>query len=192
MSDIEKEAEDNGPLEETDENLEKNISIGDLMKEDLHRASKDAEEYKDKYFRSIAEMENLRKRMAKEQAGRISFAIDNMLQDFIAPLDNLENALRFTDNLSEEIKLWAQGFKLITEQFKQVLEDHGITPFSSLWRPFDPHFHEAIEMIETHEHEENIVIEEIIKGYRHGERVIRVAKVKVAKAPVEKIEQEKD
>jgi len=168
--------------EHIEESMEELLNVGDLMQENLKKASSDALEFKDKYFRSLAEMENLRKRLQQEKQDMISYAIDNMLSEFLLPLDNFEGALKFTDNLSDELKNWAHGFKMILSQFKHVLESHGIITFDSLGKKFDPHFHEAIEMVETDSHEEGTVIEEIQKGYRQGERVLRVATVRVAKS----------
>jgi molecular chaperone GrpE len=71
---------------------------------------------------------------------------------------------------------------MILAQFKSVLENHGITTFDSLGQKFDPYFHEAVEMIETDSHEDGTVIEEIQKGYKRGDRVLRVATVRVAKS----------
>jgi len=167
------------PKQETEEIPE--IKVSDLINENLQKATKDAQEYKDKYYRSLAENENTRKRLQQEKEEMIAYAIDNMLSEFLSPLDNLDNALSFTDNLSEELKNWAQGFKMISSQFKTVLENHGVIPFDSMGKQFDPHYHEALEVVETDEHENNTIVSEIEKGYLHGKRILRVAKVKVAK-----------
>ncbi len=159
---------------------EETVSISDLMQENLDKASKDASEYKDKYFRALAEMENSRKRLQQEKQEMISYAVDNMIDEFLLPLDNLENALKFTDNLSDEIKNWAMGFKMIAAQFTQVLENHGIIPYASVGEIFNPHFHEAVETEVSNAHAEGTVLSEVQKGYRHGERILRVAKVKVS------------
>lgn len=173
----EKNKEENVESEVASE--EEIVSISDLMQENLDKASKDASEFKDKYFRALAEMENTRKRLQQEKEEMISYAIDNMLSEFLTPLDNLENALKYTDNLSDEMKNWAQGFKMIAQQFTQVLENHGIVPFESVGKIFDPHFHEAVETEVSDTHAEGTIIAEVQKGYRHGERILRVAKVKV-------------
>ena len=140
-------------------------------------------EFKNKYFRALAEMENLRKRLHQEKQETIAYAIDNMLIEFLAPLDSFETALAYTDNLSPELKNWAQGFKMIASQFKEVLENHGIRPYESVGKRFDPHLHDGIETVETSDCEEDTVVEEVVKGYRRGDRILRVAKVKVAKRP---------
>ena len=103
--------------------------------------------------------------------------------EFLMPIDNLENALKHTGNLSEELKNWAYGFKMILNQFKEVLENQGIVPYDSIGKHFDPHLHEAMETIETDDFEEGIIIEEIVKGYKCNKKILRVARVKVSKKP---------
>ena len=117
------------------------------------------------------------------------YAIENVLGEFFHPIDSFEKALHFAENMSEEIRNWAAGFEMILSQFKQVLLNHGIEEYHSIDKPFDPHFHEAVEMIETEEYEPGIVVEEYVRGYKAGDRAIRVARVKVAKTP-EKLEKQ--
>ena len=153
----------------------------EMINEQLMQKTKEAAEFKDKYFRSLAEMENTKKRLMQEKKDLISYSVHNIVEDILGPVDNLENALGFTDSLSDEMKNWAVGFKMILEQFKSALENHGITSYESVGKAFDPHYHEAVELVETDKHEDGIIIEELMKGYRHEKRIIRVAKVKVAK-----------
>ncbi len=150
---------------------------------ELETLRKESAEYKDKYFRAIAEAENSRKRMSREQSERMQHAIADMLQDFLQPLDQLENALAFAEQGSPEVANWAHGFQMILGQFREILSSRGISPFQSKGERFDPHHHEAIEMVETEEHPEGTILEELVKGYRMGERTLRPAQVKVAKAP---------
>lgn len=145
-------------------------------------------ECKDKYLRLLAEMENSRKRMQKEKQEMTRFAVENVISEFLAPLDNLENALGFVAQMSEETRNWAKGFQMILSQFKEVLHHHGVTPFTSEGTPFDPHKHEAVETEETDQHPDGTVIQEYVRGYRAGDRTIRPARVKVAKMPIKKEE----
>lgn len=151
--------------------------------EEIKQEEPPEEDFKSKYLRALADMENLRKRLQNEKQETIAYAIDNMLAEFITPLDSFESALAYTENLSPELKNWAQGFKMIANQFKEVLENHGIRPYESKGKPFDPHYHEGVETVETDEFEDGIVIAEVVKGYKRGDRILRVAKVKVAKRP---------
>lgn len=174
-----KEEKDTKEKQETKE--EKIISPTELIQEQLIQKTKEATEFKDKYFRALAEMENVKKRLMQEKKDLISYSIGNFVEEFLGPIDNLENALSYTDNMSDEMKNWAMGFKMILDQFKNALGNSGIFEYESLGKPFDPNFHEAVELVETDEHEDGIIIEELMKGYKQDKRIIRVAKVKVAK-----------
>lgn len=156
----------------------KTVHISDLELEHLKR---EIHEYKDKYLRSIAEAENLRKRLNKERQEMMQMAIQSVIVDFLTPLDHMEKALSFTDQMSEEVNNWATGFKMILNQFKEALTNNDVHAFKSVGMPFDPHHHEAVEMIETTEFPEGTVVEENTKGYKMGSKIIRPARVKVAK-----------
>lgn len=149
--------------------------------EELRNLRREANEYKDKYLRLLAEMENTRKRMQKERQEMTQYAIENVIVEFLKPLDQLENALRHADQASNEVKNWAMGFQMILTQFKDVLAQHKVAAINSKGQPFDPYSHEAVEMVETTDYPPGTVIEEYVKGYRIGERVIRPARVKVSK-----------
>lgn len=158
----------------------KTVEITDL---ELEQLKKESTEYKDKYLRCIAEAENLRKRLHKERHEMTQLALQGIIVDFLNPIDHLETALSFTTNMSDEVKNWALGFKMILNQFRDVLAANDVHPFKSVGMPFDPHNHEAVEMIETKDYTPGIVIEESLRGYKIGSKTIRPARVKVAKAP---------
>ncbi|MBI3236485.1 MAG: nucleotide exchange factor GrpE, partial [Chlamydiales bacterium] len=133
--------------------------------------------------RVSAEADNTRNRMQKEKQERTRFAIENIVEELLNPIDSLENALQFTQNLSDEIKNWAYGFQMILNQFKEVLSNHGISSFDSEGMLFDPNLHYAIETEETTEKPEGTILQEFVKGYKSKERTLRPARVKVAKSP---------
>jgi molecular chaperone GrpE len=149
----------------------------------IEKLQEEVQEYKDKYLRLLAEIDNMRKRLSKEKQEMTKFAIDNVMAELLGPLDNLEKALSSTDRMSPEVKNWALGFQMILAQFKEVLQNHGILPFSSVGTLFDPHLHEAVEIEETDDKPEGTVLEEYVRGYKSQERIIRPARVKVAKKP---------
>lgn len=158
------------------------ISVNNLELESLRR---ELAETKDKYLRVLAESENARKRLQKEKHENIQYAIQNVILDFLNPIDHMENALNFTQQMSEDVKHWAVGFQMILSQFKDVLSNNGVTPFTSEGKPFDPHRHEAVEMVETSNVPPGTVVEESLRGYLMGEKTIRPARVKVSKTPAE-------
>lgn len=152
-----------------------------ITDEELKMMQKEIVEYKDKYLRLLADAENARKRLQKEKQEITRFAIENLIVDFLRPLDNLENALRFAQDMSDEVRNWAFGFQMILTQFKDILAQHGVMSFESVGTQFDPHLHEALEMIESTQ-EPGTVLEESVRGYKMGDRTIRAARVKVAKS----------
>ena len=148
----------------------------------LQQLEEELKEARDKYLRMLAEMENMKKRMQKEKIETTRFAVENVIAEILTPLDNLENALQFSQKMSDETKNWAIGFQMILSQFKDVLQQNGVSAFRSEGTLFDPHLHEAVETEETDQHPEGTVLHEFIRGYKCGDRTIRAARVRVAKA----------
>ncbi len=141
------------------------------------------EDWKDKYLHTLAEMENMRKRMQKEKQEMTRFSLESSVAQFIPAMDNFENALRFAEGAAPEVKNWAIGFEMILSQFKEVLHNNGITAFHSEGNLFDPEQHEAVEIVETFDTPDGVIIQEFAKGYKSMNRTIRPARVKVAKRP---------
>lgn len=160
--------------EETEQELEQN---------ELSQVKAELAEFKDKYFRALAETENTRKRLQKEKIESQGFAIQDVVLDFLQPLDHMEQALNAATNATDEVKHWAIGFRMILQQLKQVIQDNGVTTYDSVGEIFDPHLHEAIETEENANFAEGTVMQEFTRGYKMGTRIIRPAKVKVATAP---------
>lgn len=158
------------------------MSVTDIELESLRSQAGD---YKDKYFRVLAESENARKRLIKERQEMVQYSLQNLICDFLAPIDQMENALKHSDKMSDEVKQWSIGFQMILTHFRDVLSNNNVQGFDSVGKEFDPHFHEAVEMVETTEHPAGIVIEESLRGYKMGDKVIRPSRVKVTKAPSE-------
>ena len=142
-----------------------------------------AEDYKEKYLRLLAEIDNTRKRMQKEKQEMTRFAVENVIGEILTPIDNLENALQFTQHMSDEVRNWAQGFQMILGQFKEVLHNYGVVAFHSEGNTFDPLYHEAVEIVESTDYPDGSILHEFTKGYKSAARTIRPARVKVAKHP---------
>lgn len=117
------------------------MSVSEL---ELDSLKKELADCKDKYLRVLAESENARKRLQKEKQETIQYAVQNVIVDFLNPIDHMENALKFAQQMSDEVKHWATGFQMILTQFKDVLSNNGVAPFASEGKPFDPHRHEAV------------------------------------------------
>lgn len=151
--------------------------------EQLKKSKDEAAEHKDKYLRQLAESENMRKRLQKEKHENAQYAVRRLIVEFLHPIDHMENALKYTENTSDEVKHWSLGFQMILTQFKDVLTHHGVKSYISKGKPFDPHLHEAVETEESSDVPPGIVLEEFLKGYEMGGQPIRPARVKVSKAP---------
>lgn len=158
---------------------------GEEPKDEIASLQKELKECQEKYLLMLADSENARKRMQKERQEVTKHAVENILVEFLHPLDSFEKALQFAESMSDEVRNWAIGFEMLLNQFKQVLNQHGVQEYHSIGKPFDPHAHEAVEMVATTEYPPGVVIEEFVRGYKIGDRPIRVARVKVAKAPAE-------
>jgi molecular chaperone GrpE len=143
------------------------------------------EDFKDKYFRQLAEMENMRKRMAKEKQEMVRFGVENAIAEFLPVIDQFEQALEFANVAEPAVKSWATGFQMFMSQFKEVLSQHGITAYPSEGELFDPTYHEALEAVENTNVPEGQILQEFAKGYKSPTRVIRPARVKVATHPAE-------
>jgi molecular chaperone GrpE len=150
----------------------------------------EADEYKDKYLRLLAETENTRKRLQKEKQEMMRFSVENVIEEFLTPMDNLENALKHTGGMSPETLNWVRGFEMILSQFKDVLTQNGVSTFNSIGEQFDPHLHEAVEVEELEDCKDGTVLAEFVKGYKSHTRTVRPARVKVAKKKIVKQENE--
>lgn len=156
---------------------------------EIEMLKKELSECKNKYLMALADSENARKRIQKEKQEMIQYAIQNIIVEFLNPIDHFENALKYTQQMPPEVKNWATGFMMILTQFKDVLTNNGVIPFNSIGAPFDHNRHEAIETVVTTDFPPGVVIEESLRGYIMGDKnVLRHARVKVSKAPPEEPE----
>lgn len=159
-------------------------SESSVLQIEVEQLRQEVAELRDKYMRAIAESENRQKRLVREQRDLVRQAVADAVIQFLQPLDHMENALQFVNTGgSEELRNWARGFEMILAHFKEALAQQGIIAFDSHGKPFDPHKHEAVEMVETEEQPEGVIIEELHRGYEMEGRVLRPARVKVAKSP---------
>jgi molecular chaperone GrpE len=148
----------------------------------LDEKDKEAKENYDRWLRAVAELENYKKRMAKEKLDLSKYANEQLIKEILPIVDNLERAIKHSNN-QKGSKALDDGVKMTAKQLITVLEKFGIKQIEALNEPFDPNFHEAIMQLESQEHEENIVVRELEKGYLLHDRLIRPAKVAISKNP---------
>ncbi|MEO0122683.1 MAG: nucleotide exchange factor GrpE [candidate division WOR-3 bacterium] len=159
-----------------------------LMKEELEKKEAEVKELRDNYLRALADWDNYRKRMENEFAEFKKYAKIDFLSKILPVLDNFDRALAGAE-LNPNFESFFKGVEIIERQLREILKSMGLIEYSGLGEQFDPTLHEAVGVIATNDHPENTIIEEISKGYKVGDRVIKPAKVLVSK-PDEKGGQE--
>lgn len=139
------------------------------------------EEHKDKYVRSVAEMDNMRKRNERERADLLKYGHEGVLQAMLPVLDGFERAVNVTVKESDpEFKVFFDGIAMVKKQLIDTLEKFGLTSIDALNKPFDPNIHQAIRKVESAEVTSETVVEEFAKGYLLHDRLVRPAMVSVA------------
>jgi molecular chaperone GrpE len=136
--------------------------------------------YLDRLARLQAEFENFRKRSQREQQEFREYALTDFLKQLLPILDSLDRALQVEDISTADFR---SGVELIDRQFHDVLTRLGVEPIASQGQPFDPNLHQAIQMVESSEVPDHHVIDELQRGYRLRDRVLRAAMVRVAQNP---------
>ncbi len=134
--------------------------------------------YLDRLARLQAEFENFRKRNQREQQEFRDYALTDTLKQLLPILDSLDRAAEGGRRIQPRI--CARAVELIDRQFHDVLTRLGVEPIAAQGQPFDPNLHQAIQMVETSEVPDNHVIDELQRGYRLRDRVLRAAMVRVA------------
>lgn len=153
----------------SDENLEekqdkKDIAIADLT---------------DRLKRSMAEFDNFRKRSEKEKATMFDMGARSIAEKILPVVDNFERAMVAAPKEGDG-KAFSDGITMIYNQLKKTLEDLGVKPIDCVGQAFDPNFHNAVMHVEDESLGENVVAEELLKGYMYKDSVLRHSMVKVA------------
>ena len=145
------------------------------------RAERDA--LLDRLARLQAEFDNARKRAVREQQDFREFAAADVIKNFLPILDSFERALKAggDSNSNSNSNDFRNGIELIYRQFQDALQKIGVQPIVSVGQAFDPRVHEAVEMVDTSEVPDHHVLDELQRGYRYKERLLRPAMVRVAR-----------
>lgn len=151
---------------------------------ELKRLETEVTDLRDKFARRQADFENFRKRVERERSETYNRATADLVAKLLPVLDNLGRALDTEASVeateSDEFRHFLSGVDLIHKQLGGVLETLGVKPVSSVGEPFNPHVHEAVVTEETDDFEPDTVMQEIVRGYRLGDKLLRPALVKVA------------
>jgi molecular chaperone GrpE len=135
----------------------------------------------DRLLRTAAEFDNYRKRMDRERRDLSEYAAADIVSEILPILDNFERALQAPSGVDEGS--FRKGIELIHKQMLDLLRKRGVRPIDALGADFDPNVHEAVIHEASDTHREGEVMQELQRGYRLGERLLRPAMVKVAKRP---------
>jgi molecular chaperone GrpE len=146
---------------------------------ELQRLRAERDSLLDRLARAQAEFENARRRAGKEQQDFRDYAAVDVIKSLLPVIDSFERALRAKSDASD----FRGGIELIYKQLQDALAKLGVRPVPAVGEPFDPHYHEAIEMVETTKAADHEVLEELQRGYKFKDRLLRPAMVKVANNP---------
>jgi molecular chaperone GrpE len=150
------------------------------ISEQLAEKEKELAEFKDKYLRALADSDNARKRMRQQSEETVRLQRENLLRDLLPIVDNLERAVAAARGGGNG-KPIVEGVEMVLRSMLDFLRGHGVTQLSVVGEPFDPQRHEAIAQVESSQHPPNTVLEEHHRGYLIGDRMLRPARVSVAK-----------
>jgi len=150
------------------------------VKEELKLTDKEAGEYLDYLKRLKAEFENYKRRSQKERERIVSWSNEDLIKQFLPVLDDLERAVGSSQQ-SRNLASLMEGMRMILDQLKAILQKQGLQEIEAKGEEFDPHYHEALMSVDLAEYPDNLVVEEMRKGYKLNDKILRPAMVKVNK-----------
>lgn len=166
-------------VEQETETTEDNVEVLEAAeKEEV----KEEEDFKAKFYYLAAEMENLTKRHERERQNLLKFGNEKILSSLLDVVDNLDRTLQaITNDEDEKVKNIAVGINMVSTQMTDVLKSNGLEEVESVGKIFDPNFHEAMAQQPAEGKEDQEIISEFQKGYVLNGRLVRAAKVVIAK-----------
>jgi molecular chaperone GrpE len=167
--------EEMGEAEEKADSKEKTSFFGKKKKE-KEKYEQQIEDLTDRLRRNMAEFDNFRKRTEKEKASMYVIGAREIVEKILPVVDNFERGL----SQAAEGDAFADGMKMIYKQLITTLDDLGVKPIEAVGKEFDPNFHNAVMHVEDESAGENVVVEELQKGYTYKDFVVRHSMVKVA------------
>jgi molecular chaperone GrpE len=156
----------------------------DAASDEIAKVAAERDQYRDAALRAQAELDNYRKRVAREAETSAKFLTLPLVRDLLPALDNLSRTVQAAEQTGNVDDL-IQGLQMIQGQFDQVFGSYSAKPIEALGQPFDPNLHEALQQMPSDEYPPMTVIQELERGYVMHDRVIRPTKVIVASAPTQ-------
>jgi molecular chaperone GrpE len=183
--------ERDNPMEESRENQENQqeqeteetpaVSESNLLKElekQLSQARQETSEFKDKFLRERADMDNFRKRQERNAQERVQREKKVLILNMLGVMDNVERALTYQETMDRQAL--QQTLRMLMWQMNEVMKGEGLTPITTVGEKLNPYEHEAIELVENSDQPEDTIVEEVLKGYKIGNETLRAARVKVS------------
>lgn len=158
------------------ERTEQNQAVGVETDSEVERLKNELSREHEMYLRSLADFENYRRRSDRESSRAALRGKRDLILSFLDVLDAFDRALQYTGDMSAGVH---QGLQAVHRKFLDSLAAQGVTPFRSIGETFDPALHEAIGSIQSGEYGAGKVAEEVQRGYRFGDEVLRPARVRV-------------
>ena len=153
-------------------------SFVDGLKEEIEKLKNDNAELQDKFLRLYSEFDNYKKRTQKEKLDVIQNAAESMIINLLPVLDDMERAIKYSENPDADLNSIKEGKMLIFQKLSNLLRQKGLKPIDITHKEFDTDYHEAVATIPTDNEEvKGKIVEEIEKGYMLNDKVIRFSKV---------------
>jgi len=140
---------------------------------------------KEKYLRLYAEFENYKRMVQKEREELINYANEKLIKDLLPVIDNFELAIKHSvgELNSSWLESMKQGIENTLKEFLRILEKYGVKPIETVGQPFNPEVHHAVSTFDTEDMDDNIIVEELRKGYLYKDKLLREPLVTVSKKP---------
>jgi len=158
----------------TEDHAQENVDLNKKLEE----KEKEAAANYDKYLRTVADLENYKKRAIREKSDIIKYGNEELIKDILPFVDSLDRAL---EHDTGDVQAFKDGVALIQEQLLCCLKKHGVERIETAGLNFDPNFHEALMQMESDQHEDNKIVSEMERGYLLNGRLLRPSKVCVCK-----------
>lgn len=166
--------EDEAELEVTEELIEDENQTITVLEQEVLKLKEDL-------LRERAEVENFKRRVQQENIQNVKYANQKLLEEFLPILDGFDRALVNTANMDEQTSQFLKGFEMLQSLLKQTLENAGLELIPTVGTQFDPYMHQAVAQETDETKEDNEILEELQKGYKLNDRVVRASMVKVNK-----------
>ena len=176
---VSEDNEDSKECEPSEEEEKKGKKLFGKKDKEKDKLKEQIDELNDKVMRQMAEFENFRNRSQKEKDAMFDMGAKNVIEKILPVIDNFERGLAGLDETAAK-EPFAEGMNMIYKQLMGELEKIGVKPIEAVNQEFNPDFHQAVMHVEDEAFEENIVVEELQKGYMYNDTVVRYSMVKVA------------